>query len=111
MTAARRKGTAAESAVVGWLRGHGEPGALRKPLAGHADEGDIANVADLTIQVKACKDMRLAQWVDETKKQTANGKTRFGVVFHKRRGKGDPGEWYATLPVSDFMLIYQASQR
>lgn len=98
MSASKRKGTAAESAVVAWLQANGHPHAERRALAGINDKGDIAGVPGVCIEVKNHKSLDLAGWCAELVVEIANAKARTGVVIAKRRGKSDVGEWYALMP-------------
>jgi len=50
MSAARAKGTAWETAIVGYLRGRGAPHAERRALNGSNDRGDIAGIPGLVIE-------------------------------------------------------------
>jgi len=78
------------------------PEAHRLAPAGAVDKGDIGGIPDLTIQVKNHKEMRLALWVDEARQQASNAGNAVFVVIHKRRGKGDPGQWYVTTTLQVF---------
>lgn len=106
----KQKGTAAESAVVAWMRDHGAPAAERRALAGNRDLGDITGLGPgICVEVKACRDMSLAAWVDEVQVEAANADADVPVVIHKRRGRGDVGEWYFTMRVADgWDLLRQA---
>ena len=101
MSAARQKGTAAETAVVRFLRANGYQHAERRALAGSQDRGDVAGVGGVVIEVKNCKRMELAAWIDEAEDE-ANG-TEIAAVWHKRVGRGDPGDWYVTMSGYDFL--------
>ena len=92
----KQVGTAAESAVVAYLR-EWWPACERRALGGAKDRGDVAGVP-ATIEVKACKTMDLAGWLAELKVEMHNDNGRFGAVWHKKRGTTDPGEWYVTMP-------------
>lgn len=105
MSRSRAKGTAAETAVVRWLREHGFPFAERRALAGNKDRGDIAGVGGWALEVKSCRRMELAVWMDEAQVEGANDGTSMYAVIHKRIGKGDPGAWYVTLPLSVFAEV------
>lgn len=107
MSKQRAKGTAAESAVVSYLREHGFRYAERRALRGNADAGDIAGVPGFTIDVKAHAEMRLAEWLDRAEEQASNGAVGAGVVWHKRRGKGSPGDWYVTMSGDAFVWILE----
>lgn len=69
---------------------------VRRTLAGHADDiGDLAGLADTTIEVKNLKDVSVAcrDGVDELVKEQANAGTTFGVCFVRRRG----GDFYVVM--------------
>lgn len=105
----KAKGTAAESQVARWLQAHGFPHAERRALAGNSDRGDIAGIPRVSLEVKACKTMTLAAWVDESIAEAVNAGAEVHAVVHKRIGKGDVGDWYATLPVSvlaELLAVY-----
>jgi hypothetical protein len=100
MSAARAKGTAAETAVVRFLQDHGYPHAERRALAGSQDRGDIAGVLGTVIEVKNCVRTELAAWLDEALREADGGRmatSAAGVVWHKRRGRGSPGDWFVTM--------------
>lgn len=105
MSASKRKGTAAESAVVAWLQAHGFPYAERRALAGNTDRGDIAGIPGVALEVKNVARMALAEWVDEARKEGANAKAPVWAVVHKRKGKGSPGEWYVTTDLATFARL------
>src|ERR1700747_591072 len=97
----KQKGTTAESQSCHYLQGF-FPEVHRLAPAGANDKGDLGGIPDLTISVKNHLALAHAQWGDDAAKQAANaGNTEF-VVIHKRRGKGDPGQWYATTTLDVF---------
>jgi hypothetical protein len=101
-------GTAGETAVVGYLR-NWFPDVHRLAQSGAQDVGDIGGVEALTLQVKVRKAMELAAWVDQAAVQAERAHTPHFAVVHKRRGKGNAGEWYCTLPLSVFASIYYSA--
>ncbi|MFI0481720.1 hypothetical protein [Actinomadura sp. 9N215] len=105
MSRERAKGTAAETAIVTHLQRHGFPHAERRAGAGRLDRGDIAGIVGVVIEVKAHARTELAAWVDETRRETVNGKADYGAVWHKRRGKGDPADWFVTLDGDTFTRL------
>lgn len=109
MSASKRKGSAAERDLVTFLRNAGFPHAERR-LAGSAqDRGDIAGVPGVVWEVKNHAALNLAGWVDEATLEQASDGADYGIVVHKRRGKGNAGDWYATLPVAQVArLLRQA---
>jgi hypothetical protein len=116
VSAARAKGTAAETAVVRFLQANGYPHAERRALAGSQDRGDIAGIPGLVVEVKNAARTELAAWVDEAIDESlvghngmdASGRvTDIGVVWHKRRGKGHPGDWYVTMDGWNFLAFLE----
>lgn len=93
----KQKGTAAESAVVAYLRTRGWPHAERRALSGNQDRGDIAGVVGVTLEVKNCKSIDLAGWLREAQQEQANNGDHIGAVVAKRRGTTNPADWYALL--------------
>lgn len=95
--------------MVRYLQASGFPKADRSPLRGGKDTGDITGVEwwdqTFVIEVKNCKSMALAQWVDELQAELTNAGSTVGAVVHKRVRKGDVGEWYATMPVDALVRL------
>lgn len=105
MTRSKDKGTRAESQVVTYLQAHGFPHAERRALTGNHDKGDIAGIIANVIEVKDVSRDGLPGWIDEMVVERNNANARWGVVWHKRRGKGDPGQWFATMPAAQWVEI------
>jgi hypothetical protein len=109
----KAKGTRAESAVVDYLRALWWPHAERRTATGRNDRGDVnlANGLPVVIEVKNHAAMSLAEWVDEANQESANADAEFGVVWHKRRGKGSPAEWYVTMTGATFAELLRGWER
>ena len=101
MNASKRKGTTWESAVVGYLREHGQPYAERRALCGTSDKGDVAGVPGVMLECKAEKTVTLGAYADEVKVQTANAGASIGVAVVKRRNRG-PGDAYVVMSLQQF---------
>lgn len=99
MSKSKQKGTAAETAVVNYLKGKGRKHVERRSLNGSSDRGDIAGLPGVVIEVKNHARMELSQWVSELEVEIKNDKADTGVVIHKKKGTTDVGQWYATMPV------------
>ena len=93
----KAKGTAAETAVVGYLQRRGWVHAERRALAGNLDKGDIAGVTGVCLEVKSCKTIDLAGWLAEALVEQRNAGAHVGAVVVKKRGTTDPADWYAVL--------------
>jgi hypothetical protein len=96
MSKQRQKGTQAETEVVKALHRAGFSEALRAPLWGAHDRGDIVGIPAV-ISVKNQKTMKLAEWVDDCDQMIVNAGTDTGFVWHKRIGRGRAEDWYVTM--------------
>ena len=99
MSKSKAKGTAAETAVVEFIKSKGRPYVERRSLNGLNDRGDIAGLPLVVIEVKNHARMTLSEWIEELLVEIKNDKAETGVVIHKRKGKGKAKDWYATMPV------------
>lgn len=100
----KAKGTAAETAVVNYLKetwGSVE----RRALAGSADKGDISGIPNVCIEIKDHKKMVLSGWIKELDEEMKNAEALTGAVIHKKRGTLNVGEWYATMPVEVYVNL------
>jgi len=108
VNASKDKGTKAETAVVRFLQENGHPDAERRALAGTRDRGDIAGMPKLVIEVKAEVRLDLAGWLSEARHEAANaGPGTVPVVWHKRRGRSSPGDWYVTMGGQAFLALLE----
>ena len=96
-SAAKAKGAGAERDVVAYLK-EWFPYVDRRLAGATLDKGDVSGIPGVTIEIKNHAKMDLAGWLTELATEMANDKAWTGVVIHKRIGKGDVGEWYATMP-------------
>ena len=104
----RRKGNRAEQQVAALLRTHGWQARTSRSVQGVQGGPDLITNCPAAIEVKDHARMDLAGWVDQAVAQ-ADGKTP--VVIHKRRGKGNPADWYATLRLSDLLQLLGYAER
>ena len=107
----KRKGTAAENAVVRWLRDHGWIHAERVRAGWTNDHGNIDGLPGVTIEVKNEQRIDLAGYMGELEVEMDNGNCDTGVVVVKRRGQSDVGEWYAVMPVRLWAQLIRESGR
>jgi len=94
---AKVKGAQAERDVVAWLK-QWFPYVDRRLAGATLDKGDISGIPGVTIEIKNHAEMKLAGWLEELRVEMGNDNAWTGVVIHKRKGKGNVGEWYATMP-------------
>ena len=100
-SSSRRKGARAEQQVAAWLRSLGWAARTSRSAQGVQGGEDILTDCPLSIEVKDHATMKLAEWLDQAARQARPGAP--GVVLHKRRGKGNPGDWYATMRAADLL--------
>ena len=105
MSKAKQKGTAAETAVVRYLRDNGFIHAERRALHGTLDKGDITGCGPIVFEVKDHKTITLSAWLKELHDEIVNANANTGAVVAKRRGTMDVGDWYAVMPVSGLVKL------
>lgn len=110
MSASKRKGTAAETAIVTYLRTLGFTQTERRALNGSLDRGDIAGIPGVVIEAKNCARQELAGWVREAELERDNDGATLGVVWHKRRGKAHPADWFVTMSGAQFAALLREQQ-
>lgn len=106
MTRPKDIGTAAETAVVRFLRTAGFPHAERRALHGAVDLGDITGTPGVCWEVKGgdaarrASDGRVAAWLGETERERAAAAADVGVLVMQRAGvgPGNAGRWWAVAP-------------
>lgn len=104
MSKQRQKGTAAETAVVKFLRSKYWPDADRHPLRGTADTGDIRGIDQTVLEVKNHRSYQIPAWLREVEIEKANAKAEFGAAVIKPNGVGlnSVDQWWAVMTMEDF---------
>lgn len=100
----KAKGSRFERKIADYLNGAGFT-TERTRVGWQDDRGDIHGIHDFTIECKNHARMNLAGWIEEMKAETINNDTVLGVVIHKRKGKSDPADQYATMPLWMLVLL------
>lgn len=110
MSRAKQKGTRGENAVVDALRRAGFVHAERRALAGTLDKGDVLGVPGWVFEVKAHDSYagKLGEWLGELQREKVNAGAEFGVVWHRRKGKGSAEDWFVTMSGAEFLSILRA---
>ena len=109
----KARGTAAETALVKWLRDNGFPHADRKPLYGNRDQGDIAVTAGFIIEAKVNAKAGTGQpphglltaWMEQTEAERQNAGADLAVLVVKRAGTAYCGAWFAYLTAGQFAAL------
>lgn len=105
---AKSAGTATERAVANYLAQELNDDRIdRRPKTGAKDRGDIGGVRlhtqRLVIEVKDCARVDLAGWTAQAHTEASNDDALVGIVVHKRRGTTDPGRWYVSMTLDDYL--------
>jgi hypothetical protein len=110
-------GTAAETAVVKWLKLNGYPEARRKVLAGSKDEGDIQVGPGVILEVKSSATnaavgqpgtKQLSLWMDQLRAEAYHSDSDFGALVVRKKGTTNPGDWWAYCELRVIMTARQA---
>lgn len=101
MSAARQKGTLAETAFVKFLIKHGFPHAERRALHGTTDKGDVTGTVGLAWELKNHKTYNIPAWIKETEVERVNARADFGflVIKPNRIGVDNVADWWVVMPV------------
>lgn len=108
---ARSAGTRAERLVADYLARELHDDRIdRRVKRGNKDRGDISGVRTATgdrvvIEVKDVVRTELGAWVAEADTERGNDDAAVGIVIHKRRGKGNPGDWYVAGTLRDLVAL------
>ena len=110
----KSKGTAAETAIVRWLRNNGYPTAERRALSGNQDKGDILAGPGLVIEVKNRRGgagygqpgpSELGTWMAQAAADKANARADLCPLIVKRVGTTDVGKWWLYLTAGEVAFL------
>lgn len=88
------------------MKENGHPNAERSRCGWSDDRGDIDGVEDLTIEIKNQKKISLGDWISEMEQERINRKTKYGVVIAKKKLSTSVDDWYAVMPASLFIKLF-----
>lgn len=105
-------GTAAETAVVRYLRDNGFPMSERRALHGTTDLGDITGIPGVVIEVKAGDQTKgagpgskkAAAWIAQTETERANADAEIGILVVQRHHQ-NVRNWWAVLTANDHQRL------
>lgn len=116
MRSARQAGSSFERLVADYLAATVDDRIDRRVKTGAKDKGDIAGLRTISgervvAEVKNVSRDGLPGWVDEAQVEAGNDDAAFGVVIHKRRGKGLPADQFVTMRLEDFAALLRGGVR
>lgn len=111
MGKSQRKGADFEQMCADYITKRTGGEVIRKRLHGNKDEGDLFGVKfrgkRVTVECKDQAKMALSQWVDEAETERGNDDGVYGIVIHKRKGRGAKrfGDTYVTMTLDTFLAM------
>lgn len=106
---AKAAGSSFERLVADYLAANLDDRIDRRVKTGAKDKGDISGLRAfghrIVVEVKNVSRDGLPGWVDEAQVEAGNDDAAFGVVIHKRRGKGLPADQFVTMRLEDFAAL------
>jgi hypothetical protein len=106
---AKAAGSRFERLVADYLAANVSEFVDRRVKTGAADKGDVGGVRAhgqrVTVECKDVAKLNLGGWVAEAETERVNDDALAGVVVHKRRGKGQPGDQYVTMTLADLAFL------
>ena len=109
MSAAKKRGTAWETAIVNYLRDKGFTYAERRALAGRHDQGDLTGIPGICVEAKSVSRLDLSGWLDEAETERDNARADVGLVWIKRRGHTSPGRAYVLMSGDDLVWLLKSA--
>jgi hypothetical protein len=107
------KGSTFERLIADYLATEIDDRIDRRVKTGANDKGDIGGLRHrghrLAIECKNHAAMNLAGWVTEAQTEARNDGALLGFVVHKRRGKGQAGDQYVTMVLSDLVALLKST--
>jgi len=101
----KARGSQFERDEAGYLRDHGHRYVERAYGAGRPDDaGDLDGLPRWTVEVKACRALDLAGWMDEARREQGHAGTEYTAVVAKRRNR-PVADAYVVLPLADWARL------
>lgn len=108
---AKAKGAQTEALYVQYLIEHGVANAERRHLAGRYDQGDVSGWSapdkkwNVCVEVKSGASLDVPRWMRELEAEMVNAKSEMGVIAVRPKGKPNPQDWWAMMPMDLFMQL------
>lgn len=117
MSKEARKGATFEQDVADYMAARlGKKDIERRVKNGANDRGDITGLMmrgkRVVVECKNHAKMALSEWLDEAEVERGNDSAEFGIVVHKRKGRGAKrfGENYVTMTLDTYLAMTAGSR-
>lgn len=112
---AKAAGTRTERAIADYIAQQLADDRIdRRAKTGAKDRGDLTGLRlhnqRIVAEIKDCARLDLAGWTTQAHTEACNDDALLGIVIHKKRGTTDPGRWYVTMTLDDW-LAHHTGQR
>lgn len=112
---AKAAGTRTERAIADYIAHQLADDRIdRRAKTGAKDRGDLTGLRlhnqRIVAEIKDCARLDLAGWTTQAHTEACNDDALLGIVIHKKRGTTDPGRWYVTMTLDDW-LAHHTGQR
>lgn len=106
---AKKAGTALETLIADYLAQHIDDRIERRTKNGNKDRGDLSGLRHMgqrvVGEIKNTARISLGTWAAEAEIERLNDDAIAGLIFHKRHGKGQPGDQWVTMTVRDLVAL------
>jgi len=101
MSSVKAKGRETENHFVSWINNKFGMSIERRRLKGALDEGDITGWDGVCVEIKSASGdtAKISEWLRELESEIRASKADIGFIAARPRGKPDPEDWYAILPL------------
>ena len=111
MSTVKAKGRETENRFVEWVNERYGMLLERRRLNGVLDQGDVTGWPGVCVEVKSGASLDIPGWLRELDNEIVNSGADTGFVAVRPKGKPDPSDWYAVLPLPVLMGLMQESDR
>lgn len=112
---AKAAGTRFETLIARYLAANVDDRIERRAKTGAKDRGDLSGVratggGRVVVECKDTARTALGEWAREIELERGNDDALVGVIVHKRRGVGAPGQQWVTMTVDDLVALLIGSR-
>ena len=101
---AKAKGRETENVIVEYLR-QWSPLIERRRLNGSDDQGDIAGLPGVCIEVKSGAKLSIPKWLSELEAEVKNSHAVWGTILCRLKGRPRAEDYIAILPVGTLVQL------
>ncbi|WP_455951415.1 putative PDDEXK endonuclease [Arcanobacterium haemolyticum] len=108
-TSAKQAGARFERQIADTLAHYIDDRIDRRVKTGNKDRGDITGLRHMgqriVVECKNVTRLQLSNWITQAEIERGNDDATVGLVIHKRHGKANPLDQYATMTLRDLIAL------